>query len=325
MSGGEAPEPVAETAAATAVVRRTDLAAREQFGGTLGYAGDYQIVHPGLPGVLTSAPSPGAVVQRGQALYEVEGHPVSLLYGVRPVWRDLGLGMTPGDDVRQLNDNLVAMGHLVSDPGRRFSWATHEAVRRWQQSLHVDRSGWLRLGSIVFAPHALRITQNPTPVGSRVGGGPAIRASSTRQVITVALPTARRGSVAVGSPVLVTVPGSPPAPATVTEVGQVATIASDPGAQATVAITVGLTATGSAAGLDQVPVQVSITTTQRKGVLAVPVTALTAASSGYELTILDAGNSRKIAVRPGLFDEQSGLIEVTGEGLDEGMTVEAPA
>jgi len=30
-------------------------------------------------------------------------------------------------------------------------------------------------------------------------------------------------------------------------------------------------------------------------------------------------------VRPGLFDEVSGLIEVSGDGLAEGMDVEVPA
>ncbi len=80
----------------TVAVVRTDVAAREQVGGTLGYAGQRQIVHPGPPGVLTAAPAPGTVVERGQSLYEVDGHPVRLLYGARPAWRALDTGVQSG-------------------------------------------------------------------------------------------------------------------------------------------------------------------------------------------------------------------------------------
>ena len=326
LSGRGVPVRVPASDTGGTVVVRTDLAARERFGGTLGYAGDWSIVHPGPSGVLTSVPPPGAVAGRGEPLYEVDGHPVRLLIGARPVWRGFGPGMARGLDVRQLEENLAAMGYLAGDPGTRFTAATRAAVGRWQSALRVERTGRLPLGSIVFAPQALRVTGAPTPLGDRTGGAPVVRASSTRQVITVSLPTARRGSVAAGSPVLVTVPGGAPVPATVTEVGRVAVIPSGLGSQATVTITAELAAVGAAAGLDQVPVQVSLTTGQRNGVLAVPVTALTAAAgTGYEVTVHDGGTSRRIAVRPGLFDELSGLIEVDGVGLVEGMTVQVPA
>jgi hypothetical protein len=41
-------------------------------------------------------PAPGQVVERGQAAYEVDTAPVPLMYGTRPAWRPLGLGMTSG-------------------------------------------------------------------------------------------------------------------------------------------------------------------------------------------------------------------------------------
>jgi multidrug efflux pump subunit AcrA (membrane-fusion protein) len=187
----------------------------------------------------------------------------------------------------------------------------------------------LPLGSFVFVPAALRVVEVLVPLGERVGGGPVLRASSTRRVVTVALPTARQRSLSRGGAVLVTLPGGQRLPATVTDVGRVAVTPtgspSGPGGPATISVTATLDDPAAAAGLDQAPVQVTITTTRRAGVLAVPVTALVAApTGGYEVFAVDAGSRRPVTVRPGLFDELSGLIEVTGEGLAPGVRVEVP-
>lgn len=317
------------TGVRTVAVVRTDLAAREQLGGTLGYAGEWQIMHPGPPGVLTAAPAAGSTVTRGQSLYEVDGHPVRLLYGERPAWRALEVGIAKGPDVRQLEQNLVALGHFHSTPDTRFRAQTAAAVRRWQARLGVPRTGRLALGAVVFAPGPVRVTGTPTPVGGRLGGGPVVAASSTRRVVTVEVPTARQGNVRVGGRVLVTLPGASPLPATVTEVGRVAVTApvqsGQPAGPATIAVTATLDRPGVTGALDQVPVQVSVTTGERRGVLAVPVTALLAgAAGGYEVVLADGEVRRRVAVRPGLYDELSGLVEVTGQGLTEGQQVEVP-
>jgi multidrug efflux pump subunit AcrA (membrane-fusion protein) len=49
-------------------------------------------------------------------------------------------------------------------------------------------------------------------------------------------------------------------------------------------------------------------------VLAVPVTALLARSpGGYEVEVIGAGGARRyVPVTPGLFDDNSGLVQVTG-------------
>jgi len=316
-------------AVGTARVLRTNLAAREQVGGTLGFAGEYLIVPAGPPGLLTAVPPLGTVVQRGQTLYEVDGRPVRLLYGDRPAWRDLAIGQPPGADVRQLEENLAALGYLESTVDDRFTSATATAIRRWQAHLGVAQTGRLDLGTVVFAPEPLRLAALLTPVGAPVGPSPVLRATSTRRVVTVALPTARQGNVQVGGPVLVALPGGQPLPATVTEVGRVAvTVPGDPGRPVgppTITVTATLNQPDVVGPLDQLPVQVSITTGERRGVLAVPVTALMAAGpDGYQVAVVDGDSRRLVAVRPGLQDELSGLVEVSGDGLAEGMTVEVP-
>ena len=307
----------------TAPVVRADLVAREQVPGTLGYAEDWTIVHPGQSGVLTAAPAPATVVERGQRLYEVDGGPVSLLYGTRPVWREFRLGMPAGEDVRQLEANLTALGLKGLTVDGRFTVATANAVAGWQARLGVPLTGRLAVGSVVFAPAAARVVELLIPVGARLGGGPVLRASSTRQVVTVALDTARQGQVRPGGAVEVSFPGGPAVPATVADVGRVATVGS--GGPPTIAVTVVLGGPVPGGPLDQAPVQVTLTTATRPGVLAVPLTALVAAAAGgYEVVVVDGGTRRTVPVRPGLVDERAGLVEVTGTGLTEGVRVEVP-
>jgi peptidoglycan hydrolase-like protein with peptidoglycan-binding domain len=319
-------------AAQTVTVLRTDVAARDMEAGTIGYAGDWHLANPGPGGVLTAVPAPGTVVSRGQPLYEVDGRPARFLYGDRPVWRDLTLGMGDGPDVRQLETNLVALGYgagvTVDD---HFSAATAAAISRWQATLGVTRTGALGLGDVLFAPGPTRVSQTLATPGTRIGPGQdVIEATSTARVVTVNLPTVQQAVVSVGVKVAVTPPTGGPQPGTVTTVGRVAqtTQPGSPGGpqQATITVTITLDNPDAVAGLDQAPVQVAIITSQHEGVLAVPVTALIAAAGGgYQVVVDEAGTRRRITVQPGIFDEITNLIEVSGTALAPGQQVEVPA
>jgi hypothetical protein len=90
----------------------------------------------------------------------------------------------------------------------------------------------------------------------------------------------------------------------------------------TVAATVALARQVAGADLDQAPVEVRVTDAAVKNVLAVPITALVAlAGGGYGLYLLDDGR-RLVGVTPGLFADT--LVQVQGDGLREGATVEVP-
>src|SRR5262245_56131201 len=120
----------------TATVTRTEVVERQQVAGTLGYGDSVTVVGQSQggggsgaggggqaqSGILTRVPAVGAVVGRGQALYEVDGYPVPLWYGARPAWRAFQLGMADGPDVRQLEANLVALGF---DPDRAITVDGH--------------------------------------------------------------------------------------------------------------------------------------------------------------------------------------------------------
>lgn len=298
---------------------------------TLAYAGSYTVVNR-VQGTYTAVPTAGQVIRQGQVLYQVDGSPVILLYGQVPAYRSLSEGMT-GEDVRQLNSDLVALGYASRaelDPSSGyFSAETAYAVTGLQDHLRVSQTGTVGLGQVVFLPSAVRVTTAPaSPGGLASPGSPALTASSTTPQVTIALEAAQQSYVQAGDSVTITLPDLRMTPGLVMSVGTVAAAASpgqgssgSPGA--TIPVQVKLLDPAAAAGLDQAPVQVLITTASVRDALAVPVTALLATTSGgYQLEVVGpAGRDRFVPVSLGLFDDAAGLVQVTGPGLEAGQKV----
>jgi multidrug efflux pump subunit AcrA (membrane-fusion protein) len=313
---------------ATQPVLQEDLSSTTPVTATLGYAASYSVRGQG-GGTLTWLPSAGQVIRQGQVLYRVDnGTPVVLLYGSVPAWRTLDTGLT-GADVTQLNHDLVALGYASSSDVSvlgwdYFSWETAYGVQRLESALGVSSPpGSLPLGSVVFEPEAIRITSVLGSLGGP-GAGPVLAATSDRHVVTVPLSTAQETEVAVGDPVSVTLPDGASTPGTISSVGAVASGMAD---NATIQVTVMLTHPSAAGTLDQAPVTVYITTASSPGpVLAVPVGALLAQSSGgYSVEVIGAENTRRLVpVTAGIFDDNSGLVQVTG-ALTPGEQVVVPA
>lgn len=321
---------------ATATVVRTDLATTTQVDGVLGYAGSYQVVAQGRGGTVTTLPQPGQVITRGQPVYEVDGRPVRLLYGSRPSWRPLAVGVTAGPDVRELEENLVALGYASPasmTPDDRYTAATDTAVRRWQRATGQPVTGELDMGAVIYEPGPIRVGAVAAHPGAPVNPGePVLTATSTTVVVSVPVPAAKSYLVHVGDAVTVTLPAGDTTAGRVDSVSTVATGTDDsPGpqqrsngpVQATVPVVVSLTSPDAAANLDQAPVTVNVTSRTVKGVLAVPVTALVAlAGGGYGVYVRAGGERRLVPVTPGLFANT--LVEIRGDALREGDKVEVP-
>jgi hypothetical protein len=304
---------------AMATVARRDITATTPVTATLGYAGSYPVRGQG-GGTLTWLPSAGQVIRPGHPVYRTgDGTPVILLPGSIPDWRPLGEGVT-GQDVAQLNRDLVALGDAdrtgISALGwDYFSWATAAGVAKLQSRLGVSApSGWLPLGSVVFEPQALRVSQVPGSLGGPADG-PVLAATSDKHVVTVPLDVSREGEVRTGDQVTVTLPDGTTTPGAVSSVGTAATTSGSGGSPVTtIGVLVTLTDPRAAGTLDQAPVTVNITTGTARGALVVPVTALVARSAGrYAVEVAGRGNARRwVPVTPGIFDDASGLVQVAG-------------
>jgi hypothetical protein len=327
-SDGSSGVPQGTPPPATRPVVREDLSSTTPVTAILGYARAYTVRGQG-GGALTSLPSAGQVIRQGRVLYQVDnGVPVVLLYGSVPAWRMLDEGLT-GADVTELNHDLVVLGYASgSDIGPLgwdyFSWETAYGVQQMESALGVSSPpGSLALGSVVFEPEPIRVTN----VLGSLGGpaeGPVLAATSDQHVVTIPLSTAQESQVAVGDPVTVTLPDGASTPGTISSVGAVAT---GPASNATIQVTVTLTHARAAGTTDQAPVTVYITTASSPGpVLAVPVAALLAQSSGdYSVEVVAAGDTRRLVrVTVGIFDDNSGMVQVTG-ALTPGEQIVVPA
>lgn len=320
-TGQEAPPP------ATAAVTRQDLSSQAPVDATLGYSGAYTVQGQGS-GVLTSLPSAGQVIRPGHVLYRVDnGTPVVLLHGSVPAWRNLYEGLT-GADVSQLNHDLVKLGYakrsdITSLGWDYYSWETAYGVEQMEKALGVSSPpDTLALGSVVFEPVALRVGHVLGALGGPAGG-PVLAATSDKHVVTIQLSTSQESQVKVGDAVTVTLPDGASTPGKITSMG---TVASGAASNATIQVTVTLTHPKVAGALDQTPVTVYITTGSATNVLVVPVGALQAqASGGYAVEVVGARNSRQLVpVKVGIFDDKSGLVQVSG-ALTPGQRVVVPA
>jgi multidrug efflux pump subunit AcrA (membrane-fusion protein) len=163
--------------------------------------------------------------------------------------------------------------------------------------------------------------------------------SSTSRVATVDLAAESADIARVGNKVEIELPSGRTVKGTISEVGKVARTAgsgstgsggsngsSGSSGEATITVTIKVDNPRGTGDLDQTPVRVDFVKQRKRGVLAVPVTALVAlAEGGYAVEVADATTNatRLVRVTTGLF--AGGLVEVSGAGLREGQQVVVPA
>jgi hypothetical protein len=345
-------------ATGTATVTRGSLTEQTQESGTLGDAGSYTVVVAGSgsagpsgsgsgAGTFTWLPSAGQTIRQGQAIYQVNGVPVVLLYGSEPAYRDLSEGMT-GTDVRQLNADLVALGYAtIAALGPRSGWdyfsgETGYALESLQAHLGLSVTGTLPLGQAVFLPGAIQVTglgSGAVPGGAATAGSTVLTASSLTPVVTVDLDASLQAEVPIGGKVSITLPDGSVTPGVISSVSTVSSSSSSSSASGngngstapTITVVVSLTDKKAAGNLNQAPVQVTITTGSVSNVLVVPVDALLAqpvngagqAGDGYAVEVTGPGGHHLVAVSPGLFDDAAGTVQVTGN-LTPGQRVVVP-
>lgn len=304
---------------ATAPVTKGDLVASKTIAGTLGYGAPVGV--PGAAsGILTWLPDPGQVIHRDEPLYAVDERPVRAMYGAVPLWRDLGYG-DEGTDVRQLNENLAALGYDVLQDDV-FGKRTLAGVRQWQEDRDLEVTGTVTKDQIAFVDGEVRVASVDGQLGQPTGGD-VLRVTSTERVVTATVPQRDADQVAVGTAVQVVVNGvGDPMPG---KVSDAAPDDSEDGGQK-VAVTVAFDA-GDRKLPGAASAQVIAEGQSERDVLSVPVAALVAGSgTGDEQFAVDVvrrgGKTERVPVRVDFVAD--GRAAVTGD-LHEGDRVVVPS
>jgi multidrug efflux system membrane fusion protein len=315
-SGGEKPQ--SRLPAATATVTKQTLVDQQSEDGTLAY-GDTTSVATKLSGTVTALPAAESTIKRGKPLYRIDNTPIVLLYGTLPAYRKLASGVA-GSDVLQFERNLWALGYRGFTVDKTYSSATAAAVKDWQDDLGLTETGTVDPAEIVYAAGPVRVDSRTAELGSVVQPGAEVLATTgTSRVATVDLSISDQRLAKKGATVEVTLPDGSATKAKITGVETVAMPAEGQQPASTkIVVTIGFTK--SPKGLNQASVTVGFTSSQRKDVLTVPVTALLAlAEGGYGVQIVDGATTRIVAVETGLFAD--GQVEISGGGIAAGLTV----
>ena len=215
-------------------------------------------------------------------------------------------------DIQQLADNLTALGYAGALP---------EQVRAWQRDTGLPATGMVRPQHLIVAPGPVHVAAHRAGVGESVavssaGGGAILEYSSVEKLVTVPLAVADQALAAPGRGVTVTLPDDTKVGGTITEIGSIVT-------DGAIDIKIAIADQAALAALEIAAVDVEFVSAGRDGVLSVPITALLARpEGGFAVEIVDKDATYLAAIDTGLF--ASGRVEVTGDGIAEGMRVSVP-
>lgn len=311
---------------ATATVARTDLVLSKTVDGRIDFARRRAVKSP-VEGTVTVAAAEGRTVRRGEALYEMNDKPVTLLYGPVPAFREMKKGHR-GSDVLQLERNLRDLGYgagLYVDT--EYGEDTEAAVKRWQKHLNRETTGRVGRGDVVFQPGEVKVVSADAALADQVGpDAPVLTIASTQPVVRALLEQTDGALTARGTKVEVTLPSGKTVPGKVA--GTVRPEGEDGaeggGGQEGITVEVVLDGGSRAASGEDAEATASVTfvSEAREGVLAVPVEAVVALrgeNGGYGLQVVRGRTSEMIRVETGMTAD--GRIEVSGAGLRVGMKV----
>ena len=318
----------ADPALSTVQVTSGDMVSQTVVPGTIAYSQATEIA-AGRGGVVTQLPEPGSSLAPGSVLYRIDTVPVLLLAGSLPAWRDFDSDMTDGDDVLQLEQNLAALGFFTETPDARFDWDTSLAIRDWQSSLGLERTGIVLRSDVVFWNGALRVDSVTARLGQDVGPGSVVfGATSLDKVVDLTVKSADRSLGSVGGAVTVTLPDGSTTEGIIQTIGAPL---SRPNADATgkevvIPMRIAVADQGAIAELALASVSVGFASTLRDDVLTVPVDAL--------VPLDDTHYAVEVPPREGSAERQlvpvevgaitSGKVEISGKGIVEGLVVLVP-
>jgi membrane fusion protein, multidrug efflux system len=269
---------------------------------------------------LTGLLDVGATASRGVVLYTADAQPVIALIGDLPAWRTLREGADDGADVRQLEENLVALGYgagLVVD--ETFTSATAAAVRTWETDLGRDApDGEVSLGDVVFLTAPGDVLGHEAAVRDSLGvGSPVLTIGSAQRVVVADVDSIDAGGWTAGSTVEVEWADATRSEGTVFGLGREVT---DGYVELIVAIGAG--DTGAGERRSGAAATITLVDTRRDGAIAVPIAAVVDDAGSPAVRVAQADvRDHLVPVETGLVAD--GWVEITA-GLDSGEKVRLP-
>jgi hypothetical protein len=147
-------------------------------------------------GIVTATVPVGTVLGNGTEAVRIDDRPVPAMVAAAPLWRSLTRG-DRGEDVRRLQEFLVATGHLTIAPDGVFGSSTATAVADFARTIGLPR------GTTTFDPawvvwvgaEPFEVRSVTAPVGTAVGAGtPLLGGPQAAQAVTVAEPQGGLGA-----------------------------------------------------------------------------------------------------------------------------------
>ncbi|MFC4337685.1 peptidoglycan-binding protein [Salininema proteolyticum] len=277
------------------------------------------------PGTVTEVPKPGASVEQGGELYRVDDRPVLLFKGDLPFYRELRPG-DRGDDVRQLERNLADLGYDGFEADDAFTYYTGSALAQWQKDNGLDDTGTFDPGTVAVAEGDIRVNAVEAGKGQKLAGGEEVLSYSGRgRKVLVELAEKKAVGISEGDEATVSPRGTDPLQGEVTSVSVVDATDPDTGEKTTrVEIGIDLEDPSAVSDVETAGVDVDFAGRVREDVLTVPVSALVVLpGKGYGVEAVRDGKAEYLPVETGLFAD--GKVEVSGEGVEEGLRVGVPA
>jgi len=303
-------------------VKRGTLTVKVTGGGTLAGTPAPLATGTRMVGTATDLPAVGTVVDQGQVIYRIDNQPVILLYGNTPVFRAFGPGMTVGQDLVQLEQDLIQLGYgqpygLLANGD--FNFSDEQAVRAFNKAEGLPSGDQLALGAVLFEPGPVVVAADSVGLGASVAAGTAVVSlEMDTPEATMQLSSAQASGITAGTPALVTLSS----PSEILN-GKVSSVV--PSSGSNVNVTVSLNNPPASLSLAQRSVFVEFDVQTLPNVYIVPVSALVATVGGqYALQeALGGGRSTLIAVSVGALDNIDGLAQVSGPQLRAGLPVES--
>ena len=269
---------------------------------------------------LTGLLDVGTTAERGTVLYTADNQPVVALIGDLPAWRTLEQGVDDGADVRQLEENLAALGYGAGlDVDEAFTADTAAAVEAWETDLgRAAPDGVVTIGEVVFLTAPGDVLGHEASVGDTLeAGSPVLTIGAEQRIVVADVDAAQAGGWTPGATVDLEWADGTTSEGTVIGTGKEVT-----DGQVELTVAVGTGESGAGERRSGAEATVALVEARREDVIAVPVSAIVGDSGSPTVRVVGpAGSDQTVPVETGLVAD--GWVEITA-GLAGGEEIRLP-